>query len=177
MRDWPHSLRYNYLMRTYVLAWIRLDNILRLKIFLIRCHMYHPITFLELLHCLVVVEFIKHIHITEIVVIIDMRVAISVRGFHIEALFIVLVLSCLLEWYWFETTFFLVAESVIDFMDSLLFHIGPVNCFGVIVRNSSNFRCFSNWAALLMNQLNQLLSLIVGDLHVLSYHFCFLSYN
>ena len=64
----------------------------------------------------------------------------------------------------------LVPLLIIDFLDSILFDIGAIDGFGVVVGDLCCFRCLCYGVVVVVDQANQLSTLLIGDLDVLSDH-------
>ena len=55
-------------------------------------------------------------------------------------------------------------------MNPSLPEVSPIDCLGIVIRYPGGLRCLSDRVSLLVNEPNELESLLICDLHVLSYH-------
>lgn len=69
----------------------------------------------------------------------------------------------------------MVAHSIVDLFNSFLAEVRPVDCLGVVVGNARELGSASNGTSLLVDESDELESLVVGDLHVLPDHLIFLN--
>ena len=64
----------------------------------------------------------------------------------------------------------LVPLLIIDFLDPILFYIGAIDGFGVVVRDLGCFGSLCYGVVVVVDQANQFTTLLIGDLDVLSDH-------
>ena len=64
----------------------------------------------------------------------------------------------------------LVPLLIVDFLYSILFDVGAIDGFGVVVGNLGCFGSLCYGVVVVVDQANQLATLLIGDLDVLSDH-------
>lgn len=67
---------------------------------------------------------------------------------------------------------FLIALLVVNLLDAIFFQVGPVDSFCIIVGNVSCLACLRDGEVMFVDESNELASLFISDLYVLSNHFC-----